>query len=226
VVTELEVAVGDNKKPKQLANVALTGGVSDFNQTGFSAEQVIDGKPRDQGGWAVSGSTVHAHWAVFQIKTPVSTDGSKDLVVRLHQFHNADKHRLGRFRISFTTSKTEKLPLGLAEPYRAALSVAADKRSEADKQLLTGYFDSIDPSVKADRDALAASKAAVPADPEVVALQAKLERAKQPVAVDLQLERLRADVAQSETQIKNDRLTAAEDLVWALINSPGFLFNR
>ena len=38
--------------------------------------------------------------------------------------------------------------------------------------------------------------------------------------------RLRADAKYSAEQIKNLRLTAAEDLTWALINSPAFLFNH
>ncbi len=37
---------------------------------------------------------------------------------------------------------------------------------------------------------------------------------------------LRADAEQSKTQLENIRLTAAEDLTWALVNSPAFLFNH
>jgi hypothetical protein len=40
------------------------------------------------------------------------------------------------------------------------------------------------------------------------------------------LERLKVDAEQSEKQLQAERLTAAEDLTWALINSPAFLFNR
>ena len=226
VLTELEVATVNRANVAEQAAIALTGGLSDFNQDSFSAEQTIDGRKDDQGGWAINGSNEFAHWIVAQAKQPIALDDTKSLVVRLHQVHNAEKHRLGRFRISFTTHKAEKLSLGLAEPYRAATSVPADKRSDADKQLLTSYFESIDPAIKADRQALAAASAGVPANPEVIAAQARIERSKAPVAIDPLLERLRADLVQSDLQIKNERLTAAEDLVWALINSPAFLFNR
>ena len=40
------------------------------------------------------------------------------------------------------------------------------------------------------------------------------------------LAQLEADVLVSESQLTNKRLTAAQDLVWALINHPSFLFNR
>ncbi len=226
VLTELEVAVTDKKTPKKQTSVALSDALADFSQGGFSPAEAINGQTRNQDGWAIAGSSLHAHWIVFKAKDPIALVDGQNLVLKLYQFHNAEKHRLGRFRISFTSDKAEKLSLGLAEPYRAALSAVTDKRSDADKQLLTGYFDSIDPVIKPHRDALASANAAVPADPEVVASQARLERVKLPLAVDAKLERLRADLAQSETQVKNERLTAAEDLVWALINSPGFLFNR
>ena len=38
--------------------------------------------------------------------------------------------------------------------------------------------------------------------------------------------RLKQAVAASAEQQKNERLTGAQDLAWALINSPAFLFNR
>ena len=37
---------------------------------------------------------------------------------------------------------------------------------------------------------------------------------------------LRRDAALSKTQLENKRLTAAQDLAWALINNPAFLFNH
>jgi len=37
---------------------------------------------------------------------------------------------------------------------------------------------------------------------------------------------LRKDVDLSKHQLEEKRLTAAQDLTWALINTPSFLFNR
>jgi hypothetical protein len=47
-----------------------------------------------------------------------------------------------------------------------------------------------------------------------------------PLPEDSRLLRLRADAKESEGQLVNARLTSAQDLVWALINSPAFLFNH
>jgi hypothetical protein len=47
-----------------------------------------------------------------------------------------------------------------------------------------------------------------------------------PVPLDPKLVQLRADVKMSEQQATNARLTAVQDLAWALMNSPAFLFNH
>ena len=62
--------------------------------------------------------------------------------------------------------------------------------------------------------------------PEIVKLREQLERVSQPVPRDADLVQLEHDAVLSEQQLKNRRLTAAQDFAWALINSPSFLFNR
>jgi hypothetical protein len=37
---------------------------------------------------------------------------------------------------------------------------------------------------------------------------------------------LRKDIALSEQQNNQKRLTGAQDIAWAIINTPAFLFNR
>jgi len=73
---------------------------------------------------------------------------------------------------------------------------------------------------------LNASRAPLPADPQLKALTARVESASKPLPVDPGLAQLRKDVEMSIRQSAERRLTAAQDIVWALINSPAFLFNH
>jgi hypothetical protein len=66
----------------------------------------------------------------------------------------------------------------------------------------------------------------LPVDPKLTELKTQVELASKPVPEDARLAQLRADVEASEKQMTNQRLTAAQDLAWALINSPAFLFNH
>ena len=88
------------------------------------------------------------------------------------------------------------------------------------------FFRSIDAEGKQLEEALTEAKEPRPVDPKLQTLRDKLAVAEQPIALPNDLRQLREDVALSAKQLENRRLTAAQDLAWALINSPAFLFNR
>ena len=73
---------------------------------------------------------------------------------------------------------------------------------------------------------LANAKKAVPPDEKLTQLQTRQKSLEQETMDDPAIVQLRLDVEQSSMQLKNIRLTAAEDLTWALVNSPAFLFNH
>ena len=83
-----------------------------------------------------------------------------------------------------------------------------------------------DGEIRKTKAALAQSKQAVPPDAKIVELEKRKQVLSQPTPDDPQLVQLREDVKQSGIQLSKIRLTAAEDLTWALINSPAFLFNH
>ena len=62
--------------------------------------------------------------------------------------------------------------------------------------------------------------------PKLAELEGKLADAQKPIALDPKLVQLRRDAELSKEQLANRRLTAAQDLAWALINHPAFLFNH
>jgi hypothetical protein len=196
--------------------------VADFGQDGMAVDKALDGNPAT--GWAVSPATGIVHWATFEPEHPVGAAGGTRLTFSLRQNFGV-KWNLGRFRISLTRSKSP-VGLGLAEDLRAILATASDLRSDAQKNTLLGYFRAVDVERKKLTDGIAAAKAPIPEDAALKALREKLEAAKQPVPVDSALARLRADVEMSVHQAASRRLTAVQDVAWALINSPAFLFNH
>jgi hypothetical protein len=74
--------------------------------------------------------------------------------------------------------------------------------------------------------ALADAKKPRPEDPQLTQLKARLELVSKPLPMDPTLKSLRRAFELSSEQIKHSRLTAAQDVAWALINNPSFLFNH
>ena len=225
VITEFEIKVAPKADPKKFAAVAIESGKADFLQQGFTIEATFDGNKRNQGGWAVAGATGTDHWATFKLKQPIANPDGCVLMFQIHQFHNAADHQLGKFRISATTDVGE-IPLDLPETLRSVVATPAANRDDAAKNKLAEYLGKTDAElIKAQAD-LAKARTAVPRDGETVRLERQRDSLGKPTPDAPAIVRLRSDVQQSNQQVQRLRLTAAEDLTWALINSPAFLFNH
>ncbi len=225
VITELELYAGNPAKPKEMRKLKIKRGLTDFDQGGFSAAAVYDDKTNDQGGWAVSGATGAEHWAVFELAEPAQLAAGETLQWRIHQFHNADKHRLGRFRLSIA-SFTGEVPIGLSETLTAFANLPNEDRNEQTTKDSLAYFKASSGEYLKLKGAFDKENRPLPEDEQVVALKKRIERLSAPLADDSRLVRLRNDVKESASQKAKARLTAAEDITWALINSPAFLFNH
>ena len=91
---------------------------------------------------------------------------------------------------------------------------------------MLGYLGQTDANKRKAQAALATANAPVPRDAEVVRLEKRRDALMVETADSSHIVRLREDAKFSKQQLANLRLTAAEDLTWALINSPAFLFNH
>ena len=224
VVTEFEVLQsplgGGDAVPLKIAS-----GKASFTQEGFAIEQAFDGNAGDQQGWAVHPATGVHHWATFTLAEPVANPEGVRLTVKIHQQHNAEAHRLGALRIS-ATNAAGPLPLSLPEAFASVLAIPAESRGDEAAAPLLAFFGKTDGGVRELEKQVATAKAPVPTDPGITAMERQLAELRKPIHDDPLLLRLREDVTQSQMQLENRRLTAAEDLTWALINSPAFLFNH
>jgi hypothetical protein len=224
VLVQFELQAATKAEPAKLNKVALQNAKADFSQDKFEVKNAIDGTPDNNRGWAVSPIPGMTHWATFETKEPLGYDGGTILTFTLKQTFNTNDFMLSRFRLSVTTD--EKAGLSLSDELRALFATDADKRSDAQKDYLAKVVKTLDPELRKRQTTLADAKKPLPIDPHLKELQESVKMTEKPVPLDFALSQLRADADQSTKQAADARLTAAQDLAWALINSPAFLFNR
>jgi hypothetical protein len=106
------------------------------------------------------------------------------------------------------------------------VAIPREKRTAAEATELDAIITARDPRrAKLSAD-LATAARPLPPDPKIVAAAAELADAERPLPDDPTIVRLRVEHAESTRQLANSRLTAFQDLAWALINSPAFFFNH
>jgi WD40 repeat protein len=225
VLTEFEVSAAPKSAPDKLQKVALQNALADFSQQNFPVANAIDGNLNGDNGWAVSPAPGVTHWATFETKEPINYEGGTRLRITLHQLFNGRMYNLGRFRISVATAP-RPVGLGFSEELAALAAVPAEQWNDQQKEAAAKFFRVADSDLRAKATALAESKKPLPIDPHLKELRETLEYVSRPVQVEPLLAQLRRDAELSTKQQGSRRLTAAQDLAWALINSPAFLFNH
>ncbi|MEE2825108.1 MAG: DUF1549 domain-containing protein [Planctomycetota bacterium] len=224
VLTEFQMEIAKPDQPDQWVPVKFSTAIANFEQNGLPIAGTINGKTGDRGGWALYGKTGQVNWGSYQLAEPIGfPDGT---LIRFHLHQNFDnQHQVGCFRISLSQA-TGELGVSLSESLLAQLDQPQDQLAEPAKQEIQTAFEKSDSKLKQLQAELATAKKPLVIDPEIVRLRDKLKRVSQPVPADAIQARLEVDLIQSEKQLANRRLTATQDLAWALINSPSFLFNR
>ena len=194
---------------------------ADFEQTNFAVTEALKKGNRDRG-WAVSPQGGFRHEATFEFAKPVANDGgSQFTIVMTSNFQNG-KYNPGRFRLWVTTSPIVRF----GTPAAVAAALKAPKRTPEQNALLTQHFLNQFKDYQTQKKVLANARRPLPVDEQLVALETKHTDTQKPIMIDPKLVQLRRDAGLSQTQLGNKRLTAAQDLAWALINSPAFLFNH
>jgi hypothetical protein len=225
VLAEVELSAAPKADPKQVKKIGLQNPLADFSQENFPIAKAIDGNRDDPGsGWAVSPATGQIHWATFETKEAVGHQGGTVLTIHLRQMYQ-NIYMLGRFRLS-VTRVPRPVGLGVPEEFREILDTTPELRTDAQRNTLLAYHRAIDPELRKRIDAVNASKAPLPVDAKLKDLRDQVETLTKPLPPDSRLVQLRQDVEMSIKQAVTRRLTAAQDIAWALINSPAFLFNH
>ena len=124
------------------------------------------------------------------------------------------------------TSAAEPLSEGVPSAVADAAATPRDKRSPQQVEALNAHVRNADSEYWRLSRELTLAKKPLDPDPRHTTLKDALAAASLPIRLDPALVQLRTDAEASKKQITNKRLTAVQDLTWALINNPAFLFNR
>jgi WD40 repeat protein/mono/diheme cytochrome c family protein len=225
VLSEIQLRWAPLSSPKAWKTLKLHKPQADFSQKNFPVERAIDGNRGENNGWAISPQMGRFHTAVFELKEPILSDEAVLLEITLSQQYQGGKHAIGHFRLSLTDASKD-IDLGIPLDVESILLMAQGDRSEEQVKVLETFHRSSDKHLATLEKALADAKKPRPEDVDLTRLKARLELVSQPLPMDPTLKQLRRALELSSGQIKNARLTAAQDVAWALINNPSFLFNH
>ena len=226
VITEFEVGFRPGESSEKAKDLKLVEAVADFTEPGYDVLKAINkDKDRDDKGWSIGDRGGETHWARFALEKPLNVEQEEStLVVTITCRYSDNEFPIGKFRI-YTTDSEAPLERGLSESIASILSKPEVDRSSIDKSTVLDWVKLQQPEYLQKRFAWITAKRPVPADPKMEALKASLAKAELQVPIDPSLTQLRRDVRYSAEQAANRRLTAAQDLTWALINNAAFIFN-
>ena len=224
VVTEVTVkgppVDGGQYKNQKIAKAAAT-----FEQDGYTAAGAIDGVFQESGnGWAINPKTGRDQSLMLKFATPYERgEDGRNLQIQIDQRYQNRTHVLGRFRVWYTTDSN---PLQAGLPLQVAEAVKAEQRTEEQTAAIATYLSKVDEATRSKELQLQAARLPRPDDAKLAALRTQLVQAKKPLLPNPQLVRLERAEKLSGEQLDRQRLTAVQDLAWALMNGPAFLFNH
>ena len=217
------IRVYRNEAPVKLS---FENALATFSQKGYPVASAIDGKVAPtNNGWAISPQMGKPHFASFQTKQNLSFKGGALLTFTLKQEFNSGQHSLGRFRLAVTDAP-RPVNFGIPSEIKSIFAVAGGKRTPQQKKKLTDTFKNANPERIKLAKTLAEAQKPLPPDPKIKELQGVVALAQKPVPVSSRIARLRRAMDLSKGQLGKKRLIGAQDIAWALINTPAFLFNR
>ena len=206
--------------------VNLVSAAADFSQEGYHVWTAIDGKtPNSDNGWGIQGKAGKDRVAVFETQDDVGANGRVLLRFTLNQNDTGEFTELGRFRVS-VTDVARPVPVRPFEEIADILAMTPEEWSEEETEELKKHFRQNDGMSVQLKTKLDQAKRPYPVDDKLKSLLNKIVELRGPLPDDEKLQRLQRYAKNSEQQLQNKRLTVAQDLAWALINSPGFLFNH
>ena len=206
------------------AKVALQNPQADFSQQGREIDKAVDGVNFDTG-WSIAPELGLNHVAVFESTEDIAGGDGGWLQIRLSHQTDRPNQIIGKFRVSVTSSP-RPLSFGLPNEIAPIVAKESGQRSKRELEKLHVFYLDQDKDLARHRLLIAEVEKPLPPDEGLLSRKAKISHLEEPTPPDIQLERRRRHVQLSTEQLGQRRLTAAQDIAWALINSPAFLYNH
>lgn len=209
----------------QFNSIKIVDAQADFSEEGYDVSTSIDGlTPNSGNGWGIAPRMNENHVAVFRSQRPFGK--ANDLLrVRMKHFHVTKEHQVAMFRLS-VTDDSRPPTFGMPKTIGNIVDIPADKRTDEQKNELNAYVTGLNRDLQKLVRQVENAKKPIPEEKQHVELKAQVARLEKPLPPDFVLARLRSAAKLSEKQLDSRRLTVAQDLAWALINSPAFLYNH
>lgn len=200
--------------------------LASFNQKTYVVGTAIDGKlAPNNNGWAIHPGVGKAQMASFETKQDIALKGGSELTFTLKQEFQDSTHSLGRFRLAVTNAP-RPITFGISPEIQNLFAVPADKRDDATRKKIIDSFKGESSERKRLEKTLAEANTPRPKDPKINELEIAIKKVSAPLKVPPRVAEYKRAVDLSQQQIGNPRLTAVQDIAWALINNPAFLFNH
>ena len=216
------IALKAAAKGKPEAVVGLKEAWASFSQDKYPVAAAI-GAEEDAKGWALAGGLGRRQVAAFRLEQPLP--GGAGTTLRVTLSHKQPENVIGRFRLHVTTS-ANPLGAGLPAGLHALLTHDPAARTPEQVKAVSEHLRVADPEYWRLKKLEASARQPLQPDPKHTGLQQALASAKEPIRLDPALVQVREDMEASKRQVANKRLTVVQDLTWALVNNPAFLFNR
>ena len=191
---------------------------------GFDPGRAIDGQFSDDYGWSVA-DVGQSHVAIFTTKEPAELNDQSLVRILLHQNHGDGSHSLGKFRVSLTDSP-QPLSIGIPSSIAKLIAIPTDQRTVEQQNKLASYHKEHDATLRRLRQKLKQAETPLADDPVIAEHEQRIKRLRVSTPINPKLANLKRKVEISQQQLDAKRITAVQDLAWALINTPEFLYNH
>ena len=139
VMTGIKIALRtDAKGDGEWLNLPIKAAEADFSQKEYQIGGVLTDNPAD--GWGIYPEVGKAHQAMFTLTEPLALGSPREIKVTLDFQSQFSQHQIGRFRLAVASVAKPQLTDVLPAEVATALSVAADKRTDAQAAAVKKHY--------------------------------------------------------------------------------------